>query len=100
MFIICGLAFKEGNFVIYFEPMSCPNDDSDLCHVRSSFRVSSRSVDERAKLNCQAPRLYAVGKPNRILYGVDSFGMTCGSKNTIFNATFDLSNAKNLYWLK
>ncbi|GFR50844.1 hypothetical protein Agub_g13116 [Astrephomene gubernaculifera] len=39
------------------------------------------------------------GQPNRLLYGVDSYGMTCGTKNTLFNLTFDLTDAKNMHWL-
>ncbi|KXZ44390.1 hypothetical protein GPECTOR_68g361 [Gonium pectorale] len=39
------------------------------------------------------------GDPNRIIYGIDSYGMTCGSKNNIFNVSFDLSDAKNAYYL-
>ncbi len=30
---------------------------------------------------------------------MDSFGFTCGAKNTIFNNTYDLTKAKNLYYL-
>ncbi|PNH05032.1 Choline transporter-like protein 2, partial [Tetrabaena socialis] len=39
------------------------------------------------------------GEPNRLIYGVDSYGMTCGSKNTFFNASFDLTDSKNMYWI-
>eukprot|EP00198_Chlamydomonas_reinhardtii_P000183 XP_001689518.1 predicted protein [Chlamydomonas reinhardtii] len=41
---------------------------------------------------------FSQGEPNRLVYGVDSWGMTCGTKNTLFNLTFDLTEARNLYY--
>ncbi len=39
------------------------------------------------------------GDLNRLVYGVDSYGFTCGSSTTFFGSTFDLSSRKNLYFL-
>lgn len=43
----------------------------------------------------------SAGDPNRLLYGVDSYGHYCGSVNTIANSTdtIDLTKAKQLYYL-
>lgn len=51
-------------------------------------------------LDTQATSLCPTGEPNRLVYGVDSWGMTCGTKNTLFNLTFDLTEARNLYYFK
>lgn len=40
------------------------------------------------------------GEPNRLIYGVDSYGMTCGAKNKLFDVEYDLTGNKNLYYLK
>lgn len=39
------------------------------------------------------------GNTNRLLYGVDSYGLTCGSKNSYNNTDFDFSDRKNLHFL-
>uniref|UniRef100_A0A7S0RW54 Choline transporter-like protein n=1 Tax=Chlamydomonas leiostraca TaxID=1034604 RepID=A0A7S0RW54_9CHLO len=39
------------------------------------------------------------GDSNRLVYGVDSYGFTCGGKATFQNVTLDLSDRKNLYYL-
>lgn len=41
----------------------------------------------------------AAGEPNRLTYGVDSYGFTCGTTNTYQNVSFDLTDSKNLYYL-
>ena len=38
------------------------------------------------------------GKPERLIYGIDSHGFTCGAKNDAINGP-DLSNSKKLYFL-
>ncbi len=39
------------------------------------------------------------GNPNRLVYGTDSFGFTCGDTTTFKNVSLDLSGRKNLYYL-
>lgn len=43
---------------------------------------------------CHAP-----GDANRLVYGIDSYGFTCGGKETYRNKTLDFSKSKNLYYL-
>ncbi|GLC34986.1 hypothetical protein PLESTB_001185800 [Pleodorina starrii] len=83
----------------------CGDDDSD---TKEGFVVKRRCRDVLCLLLFIAFWVgmflicgfaFKNGEPNRILYGVDSFGMTCGSKNKIFNVTFDLTDSKNMYWL-
>mmetsp|Transcript_16614 Transcript_16614/g.35931 ORF Transcript_16614/g.35931 Transcript_16614/m.35931 type:complete len:775 (-) Transcript_16614:968-3292(-) len=42
---------------------------------------------------------FAQGDYDRLVYGTDSYGFTCGKKTTFRNATLDLSNRKELYFL-
>ncbi|GAX82666.1 hypothetical protein CEUSTIGMA_g10092.t1 [Chlamydomonas eustigma] len=42
---------------------------------------------------------YQQGDINRLVYGVDSYGFTCGQKTTFMGQTFDLSSRPNLYYL-
>eukprot|EP00798_Chlamydomonas_sp_ICE-L_P019125 gene19127-25732_t len=39
------------------------------------------------------------GDPDRLIFGIDSYGMACGGKHTFGDTTMDLSNNKNLYYL-
>lgn len=41
------------------------------------------------------------GDPNRLVYGVDSYGFSCGgvNANSFQNASFDLSNQTNVHYL-
>ena len=55
------------------------------------------------RLHNQVQRRHTVhflaGDPNRLIYGIDSYGFTCGSKTEFRNVTLDLSSARNLYFL-
>lgn len=42
---------------------------------------------------------YKSGDINRLVYGVDTQGMTCGSRSVYLGTTFDLTSRKNLYYL-
>lgn len=42
---------------------------------------------------------YQEGDTNRLVYGVDSLGMTCGSNHTFMGQAFDLKSQSNLYYL-
>jgi choline transporter-like protein 2/4/5 len=39
------------------------------------------------------------GDINRLVYGVDSYGFTCGKSTTFMGKTIDLSSKKNIYYL-
>jgi hypothetical protein len=41
----------------------------------------------------------AAGDPNRLIYGIDSYGFTCGSETKFRNVSLDLSSARNQYFL-
>ncbi|MEW5314523.1 MAG: hypothetical protein WDW38_006015 [Sanguina aurantia] len=44
---------------------------------------------------------FTTGDPNRLVYGVDSYGFSCGgvNANSFQNASFDLSNQTNVHYL-
>lgn len=42
---------------------------------------------------------YNEGSIARLVYGVDSYGFTCGKSTTFMGSTIDLSTRKNLYYL-
>eukprot|EP00879_Flechtneria_rotunda_P020927 GHRR01022035.1.p1 GENE.GHRR01022035.1~~GHRR01022035.1.p1 ORF type:complete len:473 (+),score=147.31 GHRR01022035.1:32-1420(+) len=42
---------------------------------------------------------FGAGDPNRLIYGIDSHGLLCGSNNTYRNTSMDLTDKPNLYYL-
>ncbi len=80
MIVIAVIAFKNGEQMGFLAQLG-----------RGPPRVVTRAHPSRT----HGP----AGDTNRLVYGVDSYGMTCGSNNTWKGMVIDNTQRTNLYYL-
>jgi len=87
---LCGRTIEHCAVACTTQTSACPPTYVPLqvqLHLRTCFNPSA---------HWRAP----AGDPQRLLYGTDSYGFTCGMTHEFNGSTFNLADRKNLYYLE